>query len=61
MQDPRQRLSIQQVMQHEWFQTGLPPGAASLNDQALQQQVGQLLVAGLLGRQAVLLHEPLPP
>ena len=39
MQNPRQRYNIQQVMQHEWFQTGLPPGAKDLTKQSMRQQV----------------------
>ncbi|KAG2442023.1 hypothetical protein HYH02_009815 [Chlamydomonas schloesseri] len=30
--DPRARLSLDGVQQHEWFRTGLPEGAALLND-----------------------------
>ena len=36
-QEPTQRYSIQQVMQHSWFLMGLPPGAHVLNLQSLRQ------------------------
>ncbi len=52
--DPQQRIQLEQIMQHPWFVTNLPPEAATMNDTYLKASFppGACVVGGRGGEGA---------